>query len=102
MTTKKILEHFQIAEYFFQIQGTDEMPYKPDPFIVRKILHDQLWKHTETLMVGDTDTDIKTGQNAGIHTCAVTHGSMTRKELEKSGPDYLIDTIQELLVLVDI
>jgi HAD superfamily hydrolase (TIGR01549 family) len=101
MTTKRLLEHFQIAIYFYQIQGTDEMPYKPDPFIVGKILNDQHWKHTETLMVGDTDKDIETGQNAGIFTCAVTYGSMTRKELEEYSPDYLIDTIQELLVLAD-
>jgi phosphoglycolate phosphatase len=101
LTTKRLLEHFRIAEYFLQIQGTDEMPYKPDPYIVTKILDDQQWNQSETLMVGDTDKDIETGRNAGIFTCGVTYGSMNRTELEKYSPFYLIDSIQELLVLVD-
>jgi phosphoglycolate phosphatase-like HAD superfamily hydrolase len=100
-TTRKMLKHFHIDEYFSQIQGTDEMPYKPDPFIIDKIFSEQLWERTETLMVGDTDKDIETGQNAGIFTCGVTYGSMIRQQLEKYRSDYIIENIQELLILVD-
>ena len=100
-TAGKMLKHFTIDRYFLQIQGTDATPYKPDPFIIKKILSDQHWERTETLMVGDTDNDIKTGKNAGIYTCGVTYGSMTRLQLENTSPDYMVENIQELLVLVD-
>lgn len=39
--TRRVLTHFGIAEYFAQIQGSDNIPFKPDPFIITKILEDQ-------------------------------------------------------------
>ena len=49
----------------------------------------------KTLMVGDSDTDVFTGRNAGVWTCGVTYGFGTQA-LENAGPDLLLDSLREL------
>ncbi|MBI4534919.1 MAG: HAD-IA family hydrolase [Ignavibacteriae bacterium] len=97
---KRATDHFGITDYFVQLQGSDGIPFKPDPFIINKILLDQQWKPEETLMVGDTDKDILVGKNAGLATCAVTYGSLTKEELERYDPDYIMMSFAELLSIV--
>ena len=98
--TRRVLQHFGIAEYFAQIQGSDEMPFKPDPFIIMKILKDQAWERGKTLMVGDTDNDIQAGKRANIPTCGVTYGSLTSEQMSALEPDFIIDSLPQLLVLL--
>jgi len=100
-TILRVAEHFRISSSFVQLQGSDDLPYKPDPSIVRKIITDQRWDPAGTLMVGDTDNDILAGQRAGIATCAVTYGSLTEEQLRLYSPDHVIRSIPELLAIVD-
>ena len=97
----RVAEHFRISSSFVQLQGSDDLPYKPDPSIVRKIITDQRWDPAGTLMVGDTDNDILAGQRAGIATCAVTYGSLTEEQLRLYSPDHVIRSLPELLAIVD-
>ncbi len=99
-TTTRILAHFGIDRYFDQLQGTDGVPYKPDPYIVNKIVADQHWHRHETLMVGDTREDMQAGRSAGVKTCGVTYGALTRSDMEGVPHDVLIDRFDELLELV--
>jgi phosphoglycolate phosphatase len=100
-TTKKVLQHFGIAQYFSQIQGTDEgMPYKPDPHILRKIIKEQRWKKSETLMVGDTDKDILCGKNAGIAVCGVTFGTFTEDQMHALHPHVVVQNFPQLLTFL--
>lgn len=97
LTTKRILSHFRLDQFFLQLQGTDGVPYKPDPYIVNKIIADQAWQATDTLMVGDTREDMEAGKAAGVRTCGVTYGALARADLERLCPDFLIDCFDELL-----
>jgi phosphoglycolate phosphatase len=99
-TTERVLKHFGIAEYFCHILGTDNTPLKPDPYLIDTVVNQQGWKYDETLMVGDTDKDIDLGKNAGVHTCAVSYGSLTRDQLVALKPDWIIDRIDELPPIV--
>jgi len=96
--TRRVLTHFGIAEHFAQIQGSDNIPFKPDPFIITKILEDQSWEKSESLMVGDTDNDIMAGKRANIPTCGVTYGSLAREQMEQLNPDIIIHSLSELLL----
>lgn len=100
MTTVRVLAHFGVAPYFAHMQGSDDMPFKPDPFIINKILTEQQWERGETMMVGDTAADVLAGRNAGIRTCGVTYGALSRDELEQFQPDVLVDTFEELRTLI--
>jgi phosphoglycolate phosphatase len=97
---KRATDHFNITSWFVQLQGSEGMPFKPDPFIVNKIIADQKWNKDETLMVGDTDNDILAGKNAGVATCGVTYGSLTHEQLDRFKPDFIIDSFPKLLSIV--
>lgn len=97
---RRATDHFGITSYFVQLQGSKGLPFKPDPFILNKIIEDQNWNRKETMMVGDTDNDILAGKNAGITTCAVTYGSLTADQIRPFDPDFMIDGFPQLLSLV--
>jgi phosphoglycolate phosphatase len=52
-----------------------------------------------TYYIGDTTGDIKEARLAGVRTVAVTWGWHSREKLEAVRPDYLIDTVDELLII---
>lgn len=55
----------------------------------------------EVAKVGDTEVDIREGQNAGCkYVIAVTTGAFTRAELEPYHPTHIIDNIADVLGIV--
>lgn len=98
---RRATDYFGITDHFVQLQGSEGIPFKPDPAIVRKIMSDQDWEPAATVIVGDTDSDILAGKNAGIATCAVTYGSLSAGELKAFGPDYMIESFTDIITLVD-
>jgi phosphoglycolate phosphatase len=98
---RRVTDHFHIAEFFSQLQGSDGIPYKPDPFIVRKILSDQAWDRSETLMVGDSGHDMVAGRAAGVATCGVTYGALTAEQIRAFSPDFVIDRFPDLRLVLD-
>jgi len=55
----------------------------------------------KTAMVGDTSVDIEAGKNVGVTTIGATYGFTSRETLAASHPDYLIDAIDELLLIAE-
>jgi phosphoglycolate phosphatase len=56
----------------------------------------------KTLVVGDSTLDIRMGQAAGCHTCAVTHGVHSSDRLARFGPEWMIDAFPELLHVLEL
>ena len=78
--------------YFDIVAGQkDDVPKKPDPSGVNRILEEFGCKPEECLYFGDTNTDMQTGLNAKAHTVGVTWGFRDRAELEAFHPDFVID-----------
>lgn len=75
-------------------------PVKPDPGVAREILERMGVPGTDALMVGDSDVDIRTGQNAGLRTCGVTWGFRSRESLERAGADQIVETAEALGQLI--
>ena len=48
------------------------------------------------MIVGDTEHDINAGKCAGLLTAAVLSGYRSRKHLEESKPDFIINDVREL------
>jgi len=78
----------------------DDIPKKPAPDGVYKIIDKTGADVSKCLYIGDTDTDMLTGRNAGVDTVGVTWGFRDRKELERAGAKYIVDTPGEILELV--
>ncbi len=83
--------------YFDRIVGQKEGSIlKPDPHEVLTVMQDLGAEAKDCVYVGDTDTDMKTGKNAGLYTIGVLWGFRGREELEASGADAIVATPEEL------
>ena len=99
--SRDMLARLEIAPYFSFIYGGNSFPQKkPDPFGVRKLMGDLEASAGETLIVGDSDTDVLTGRNAGVWTCGVRYG-FGAGTLENTPPDLLIDDLRDLARLLN-
>jgi phosphoglycolate phosphatase len=97
----EMLTRLGFASYFSYIYGGNSFPQKkPDPTGLYKLMEDLKIAARETLMVGDSDTDILTGRNAGVWTCGVTYG-FGAHTLEQVSPDLVIDDMRELPPLLN-
>ncbi len=91
-----VINGLGLASFFYEIYGGDSFTQKkPDPIGIRTLMSRLSIPAEKTLMVGDSDTDILTGRNAGVWTCGVTYG-FAPETLEKAGPDLLLDDLREL------
>ncbi len=97
---RRVTDHFGITPFFDRLQGSDGLPFKPDPAIINLILDEEGWDPLRTLMVGDTSMDVLAGKNAGIATCGVTYGAMTGEQIRAAGPDFIIGGFADLLPVV--
>jgi len=97
----KILEYFNLTKYFDLVMGRrDGIAHKPSPEPLLKICSDLNVEVKNTLMVGDTELDIKCGKNAGSFTCGVLYGYRTKELLELENPDFIVERIEEILRFV--
>lgn len=94
---EKILHAFKLDTHFDFIMGRRPgIAVKPSPEPLQYIMRELLVTPEETLMVGDSELDIRCGKNAGARTAAVTYGYRTHEMLKREDPDYLIERIEEL------
>jgi phosphoglycolate phosphatase len=99
--SREMLSRLGFAPYFSYIYGGNSFPRKkPDPMGLNKLMEDLQIAPQKTLMVGDSDTDILTGRNAGVLTCGVTYG-FGAHTLQKVSPDLVINDMRELPPLLN-
>ncbi|MFT9267379.1 HAD hydrolase-like protein [Oenococcus sp.] len=88
----KILEHFNLAEYFIAIFGNDypkrRLATKAD--IIREAISEMHLNAHECLMVGDRLSDIEGGKKNSVFTMAVTYGFGSIDELKNSQADVCV------------
>jgi len=94
----KILRGLGIDSYFFRVLGGDRgFPKKPAPEPVLEILRTGGVSADESVLVGDSATDVATGRNAGVRTFAVTYGFGARAEIQKAEPYSILTDLEELI-----
>ena len=54
-----------------------------------------------TCMIGDSVSDIQYAQKAGVRSIAVTWGWQSRDTLTEQKPDYIVESVSELVVLLE-
>lgn len=90
------------SDTFSYVQGlNDEVPRKPDPTGALKAAQVMGVKPAECMYFGDTNTDMQTGNRAGMYTVGVLWGFRTRKELEENHARKIIERPLDILTLVD-
>lgn len=85
------------GDTFSEVWGKrDAFPIKPDPTAALEICRIMNESVKDTVFIGDTAVDIKTGKNAGFYTVGVEWGFRDRKELENAGADYIASTAMDI------
>ncbi len=94
--SQAILAGLGLSQFFVQVYGGNSFERKkPDPIGLIALMHEAGATVDRTMIVGDSDTDVLTGRNAGTWTCGVTYG-LAPQTLETSPPDFLLHDLREL------
>ena len=94
---ERIIEHFQLAQRFVAIYGTElngQFDNKAD--LIEFILKAKQLRAEETVMVGDKREDITAGQANRTGTIGVTYGYGTRREITEAAPDDICGSPEEI------
>ncbi len=100
-TVQEILVHFGLDRYFEAIVGS--VPNEPDSAkedVIRdalnRLFHYGVIRKEAVVMVGDRCFDVDAANAVGLTSVAVRYGYAPAGELEASGPDYIVSTVEEL------
>jgi len=74
---------------------------KPSPEPVLAALGRMARKPADALFVGDSPHDVAAGRNAGTGTAACLWGPFSREQIAVEGPDFWLDTFEDLRRLID-
>ncbi|MCM1322086.1 MAG: HAD hydrolase-like protein [Bacteroides sp.] len=96
ITAKRILAHFDLAEYFDCICGSgfDESNGSKAEVIAAAMRRCALCEKdvSRIIMVGDRNNDILGAHKNGIEAAAVLYGYGSEKEFKQAGADYIAET----------
>lgn len=97
---RPVVEHYYPG-VFDSVQGAlPNVPVKPHPGLLLRLMEKVGADPRTTLFVGDSSVDIITGRNGKLDTCGVLWGFRSREELEGAGADHVIHRPSKLVELV--
>ncbi len=99
---REILKHFNINQYFSQLQHyNEEKNIITKEKMIELILEAENITQPETVvMIGDRHSDIEAAKHVGIKSIGITYGFGNLKEIEDSKPDYIVHNVAELHVVL--
>jgi len=92
-----------VAEIFFPglidcvVGARDDLRLKPWPDQGEEALKTLGLQASDCIYVGDSETDVETGQNLCMLTLSATWGFRSREELIKAGATHLVDSPEKIL-----
>lgn len=94
--SRQIVQALGLGDFFVQVYGGNSFSTKkPDPFGAQTLLKETGCRPEEAILIGDSDIDVLTAQNADLWSCGVSYG-FAPHTLEAAPPDVLIDSPVEL------
>ena len=97
------LTKFNMHKYFdVTISADDVENHKPHPEPILKALKALNGDVNETILIGDSLSDILCGKNAGIATILVDWSILPREELLKAKPDFIAKTPKDIVDIIAI
>ena len=94
--SQRILEGLGLAGYFRYVYGGNSFQTKkPDPLGANILLRDLGTAPQESMMVGDSDVDVRTARSAGMWSCGVSYG-LGAEGMRAHPPDVMLDSLVEL------
>lgn len=96
--TEVLLDEFDLRRYFSVVLGGDSLvEKKPHPLPLQHAMIARRVAAEQTLMVGDSRSDIKAAQAAGCRVVAVTYGYNHGEPVSLYQPDIIVDDLMQLV-----
>lgn len=94
LPSQKLVEAFGWSAHFISVIGGDgDVPRKPDPSGLQRLMTLAGAGQESTMLVGDSMVDIETARNAGVAMCVVQYGfGHARGDLQLRGDEWLAET----------
>ena len=99
-TKRMIAQYFQPSPFTVVRGQLPNVPLKPNPTAARQIAQELGAPPAQWLYLGDTNTDMRTAQAAGMHAVGVLWGFRDRQELVESGAEHIVAKPEEVLALL--
>ncbi|MDX8395463.1 MAG: HAD-IA family hydrolase, partial [Mariprofundaceae bacterium] len=93
----RVLEEFQLSDYFLVLRTADCCPSKPHPAMALECMTELGVTAVQTTLVGDARFDIQMAQQAGIRALGVSFGVESAAALYGVGASHVVDNFSELL-----
>jgi HAD superfamily hydrolase (TIGR01509 family) len=100
-STEHILKRFKIAKYFDAVVPRNKvLHFKPDPEHFKTALNTLETTPSETVVIGDSVTDIQAAQQVKALSVGLPTGVSTQSQLVTQGANYIITSITDLPMLI--
>jgi len=91
----EILKKLNVIDYIDLVAGADTTSEKkPHPLPVFYTLEKLKSDKDKSIIIGDSETDVLTGKNAGIKTALVLQGYGNKELALSLNPDYVLDSLK--------
>ena len=103
---KKQLKRLKLEKYFSYVIANSELNTSLNGRNKQEKLRDYTQGKNllpnEILVIGDTVEEIEIGKELGVSTVAITQGFCSTTRLKSANPDYLIDSLKEVMGIIRI
>ncbi len=98
---KKILDHFDITQYFdvimgSELDGTRENKVEIIEESLRLLFPGETVDKEKCVMVGDRKFDVEAAGQVGLKSIGVTYGYGSKEELKTAGADVIVGSVEKL------
>ncbi len=100
-TAKKVVDILVGDRIEMCLGNAEGRPKKPDPAGLFEILNRCGISGSECLYIGDTSTDMMTGNRGKCHTVGVLWGFRDRRELKENNAEFIIEKPSEILDIIE-
>lgn len=101
---KKQLKRLKIENYFSTVLANSKLDSslkgRNKKEKLRNYIHNNNLSKSETLIIGDTVEEIEIGKELGVITAAITQGFCSTTRLKIANPDYLINSLKEVIDII--
>lgn len=99
--TEKIIRSLRWEDHFDPVYGADSFDRtKPDPVPLEAVTRDWSIEPGDLVMIGDSWTDVKAGNELGCVTVACLYGLGNTEDTLEQSPDHTVETVEELARLI--
>lgn len=98
--SRAIVDGLGLGGRFARVYGSGDLPRKPDPAGLLRLISEVGASPSTTVMVGDSAIDVLTGRAAGAFTVGLSYG-FAPESLRQTPPDVLLDDVRALPGVVE-